>query len=898
MHYIAVTPLCLALAFPAAAQTNTDPVAPPPAQNPSAPSGEQEQVVPEDTAADIIVTGSRIRGTGPVGSAVISVGADQVVAQPTATVGEFLRKVPQIQGFGVDASSPSVSGGQGGTNTTRGSALNLRGVGPQATLTLIDGQRLSFSGVSSNYVDASAIPSIAIERIEVVPDGSSAVYGSDAVAGVVNFILRKDYEGLQARGRYGFADGYWLAQGSLLAGQRWGSGGVTLAYEYTRNDNLNGGERDYNRSDLREFGGSDLRNSQCSPGNIVVGGQSYAIPAGGVTPATANQLRAGTRNLCENLRFGDILPREERHRVYGYLEQEVGDRITLHAQGLYSARDYTSLAIQQGSTTNIVSLTVPNTNPFFVRPVGSTATSVTVEYDFTPLLGPIRQQGTTNTLFATGGIAWEVTDAWKVSLDGFYTSDFSEQNTRRPETATLTARLRSSDPTQAFNPFGGTNSPAVLDAIYSGLFNPYAVSRTRGGSIQADGPLVALPGGDVRLAIGGEFVRYTSDAGSRQGTAAAPSIINNPKLSRNQKSAYAELYVPVFGTANAAPGLERLDLSAAVRYDDYDDVGSTTNPKIGLNWSPVAGLLFKGSYGTSFRAPGLQDLPLLRTGASLTVATLTDRQSPTGSSVGLTLNAGNPDLTPETAETWSATVQVNPTQIRGLQLSATYFSLLYKDLIGFPPRTSQSLLDANYSFAVTRNPSDALIQSYLDRGLVINGVRPPVIAFLYDGSAQNLGSISTSGFDFDASYAFEAGASRFDIGVNGSYVLNYDFAVTQIATPVEQTGRINFPVEFRARAYAGWELNGFSVGATLNHVGGYSNTLVTPNQRVSSWNPIDLNVAYEFRSAGLLNGLSLGVNVTNLLDEDPPFVNIVGGFDPGQASAVGRLVAFTLAKKF
>lgn len=897
MQYTVVVPLYLAIALPAAAQTTTDPVAPP-VENTAAASGAQGQVTEADVSPEIVVTGSRIRGTGPVGSAVISVGAEQVAAQPVVTVGEFLRRVPQIQGFGVDASSPSVSGGQGGTNTTRGSALNLRGVGPQATLTLIDGQRLSFSGVSSNYVDASAIPTIAIERIEVVPDGSSAVYGSDAVAGVVNFLLRKDYDGLEARARYGVADGYWLAQGGLIAGKRWGSGGVTLAYEYSRNDNLNGGERDFARSDLRAFGGSDLRNSQCSPGNIVTGGQSYAIPAGGVTPATAGQLVRGTRNLCENLRFGDILPRENRHRIYGYADQELGDRLTLHVQGLYSARDYTSLAIQQGSTTNIVNLTVPNTNPFFVRPTGSTATSVTVEYDFTPLIGPIRQEGTTNTLFVTGGLAWNVTDQWKVSIDGLYTSDFSQQDTRRVDTNALTARLRSSDPTQAFNPFGGPNSQAVLDAIYSGVFNPYAVSRTRGGSIQADGPLFNLPGGDVRLAAGGEFLRYTSDAGSRQGTLAAPTIIDNPKLSRNQWSAYSELYVPFFGPANAVPGLERLDLSAAIRYDHYNDVGSTTNPKIGLNWSPVTGLLFKGSYGTSFRAPGLQDLPLLRTGASLTVATLTDRQSPTGSSVGLTLNAGNPNLTPETAETWSATVQVNPPNIRGLQFSATYFSLTYKDLIGFPPRTSQSLLDTNYAFAVTRNPSDALIQSYLDRGLVINGVRPPTVAFLYDGSAQNLGSIGTSGFDFDASYAFEAGASRFDVGVNGSYVLNYDFAVTQIATPIEQTGNINFPVEFRARAYANWQLGGFSVGATLNHVGGYRNTLVTPNERVSAWNPIDLNVAYELRDAGALSGLSFGVAVTNLLDEDPPFVNIVNGFDPGQASALGRLVAFTVNKKF
>ena len=886
---ITVSVLALAASMPALAQTA-----------PQTGSGERPQgsadAVPEAADDAIVVTGSRIRGTGPVGSNVVSVGAADIAAQPTATLGEFLRKVPQIQGFGVDASSAVVSGGQGGTNTTRGSSINLRGVGPSATLTLVDGQRMSFSGVSSNYVDVNAIPSVAVERIEIVPDGASAVYGSDAVAGVVNFILRKNYEGVQLRGRYGFADGYWLAQGSLLAGTGWGSGGAVFAYEYSRNYNLQGNERDYVLYDLRARGGRDYRNGQCSPGNIVVGGQSYAIPQSGVTPATASLLTAGSRNLCENLSTADILPKEERHKFYGYAYQEIGDSLRLHIQGIYSMRDFTAQAIQQGSTSNIVNLSVPNTNPFFVRPVGSTATQVTVEYDFTPLLGTINQTGYTDTIFVTGGLAWNVDDNWKVSLDGVYSEDRSAQITRRIDSTVLTARLRSADPTQAFNPFGGANSQGVLDAIYSGVFNPFATSRTRGGSLQADGSLFAIGGGDVRLAVGAEYLRYTSDTGNAQGAQAAPTLTVNPKLARNQKSAFAELYVPIFGSANAVGGFERLDLSAAIRYDDYSDVGSTTNPKFGLNWSPVRGLLFKGSYGTSFRAPGLQDLPLLRTGAGLTVATWTDPLSSTGTSVGLQLNAGNPNLRPEQAETWSLSAELTPVQ--GLRLSATYFNLLYKDLIGFPPRTTSSLLDPNYAFAVTRNPTAAQIAAITSKGLTLQGVVPPVIAFLYDGSAQNLGSIHTDGIDFDASYAFDAGGGELTLGVNGTYTMSYDFAVTQIATPVDRAGNLGFPVKFRGRAYAGWRSGGLSVNAILNHVGGYTNTLATPQQEVSSWNPVDFDISYEFKDRGMLSGLAIGLSVTNLFDSDPPFVNNAGGWDPGQASALGRLVAFTLTKKF
>jgi iron complex outermembrane receptor protein len=366
--------LALALAstsvFAQAAVAQTAPEAEQPAEVADAAAASDEAAA-ED--GGIIVTGSRIRGVAPVGSNVISVGSEDLARQPTATVTEFLRKIPQVQGFGVDASSPTVSG-QGGTNTTRGSSINLRGLGPGATLTLVDGTRLPNSGVSGNYIDPNAIPALAIERVEVVADGASAIYGSDAVAGVVNFITRKDYDGVLVRGRYGVADGYWVAQAGFVGGMRWATGGFAASYEHSENNNLNGGERDYIRSDLTAFGGGDFRNSQCNPGNIVVGGVPYAIPAGGVTPATATSLVRNTRNFCENVRFADVLPAENRDSFVVNAHQELGAGLTLSAQVIYSDRNYNAKALQQGSTSNLVNLSVPIANPFFVRPVGSTAT--------------------------------------------------------------------------------------------------------------------------------------------------------------------------------------------------------------------------------------------------------------------------------------------------------------------------------------------------------------------------------------------------------------------------------------------------------------------------------------------------------------------------------------------
>jgi len=926
-HRFLISTACLAIAAPAWAQTtpaSPDPAAsaaPQASANPSNTSAVPPAISPapaEDGAVaaraapaapdtgpissdsvgkDIVVTGSRIRGVAPVGSQVISVGAEQIARAPTATVTDFLRKVPQIEGFGVDASS-NVQQGTGGTNTTRGSAINLRGLGTQATLTLLDGDRMASSGVNGTYVDPTAIPSIAIERIEVEADGASAVYGSDAVAGVVNFILRKDYDGVMAQARNGTADGYWLWQVGAIAGKRWDTGGFQISYQHQKHDNLNGDERDYYLNDLTAFGGSDYRNTDCNPGNIVLNGTRYAIPQGGVTAANRGDLVAGTENRCENLSHTDILPREERDSVVASFHQKLADGLTMKVEGLYSNRNYLALGIQQGSSSNIVSLTVPNTNAYFVSPPGTAPKSETVEYDFTPELGDIRQYGYTKDIHISGGLDYDISSHWRASVEGFWGQDKSNQNAQRVNSTSLTTALASSNPATAFNPFGGGNSDAVLASIFNGVFNPYATSLIDGGTAQVNGDLFHIGGGMVRVAVGAEMVNYGLHTGSNIGTIGS-AVLTTAYQSRAQKSVFGELYVPIFGPDNARPGLEKLELSIAGRYDHYDDVGNTSNPKIGVNWSPFRGLTFKGSYGTSFRAPALQDLPLIRAGSGLAVVTWLDPTSPTGSSTGLSLNAGNPDLTPETATTYTFTAQVEPPSIPGLSLSATYYSIKYENNIISPPRTSTSLLDPNYAFAVTRNPSDALIQSYLNEGFTIAGIRPATVAFFYNGQAANSGSIYTNGIDFDFNYDRETPIGQLTFGFVGTYLMHYKVAVTKVAPELEQRGNINYPVDFRFQASAGWARDGLSAEVTANYVNGYSNNLLTPNENIGSWTTFDLHLGYDFQSdSKVLHGLGISIDASNLFDKNPPFVNIQGGYDPGEASALGRLVAFTVTKKF
>ncbi|MFC3077441.1 TonB-dependent receptor [Phenylobacterium terrae] len=857
----------------------------------AAPAWAQDSAVEE-----VVVTGSRIRGVETVGSNVVSLGAEEIARQPSATVHDLLKQVPQIQGFGYDPSSAVVSG-TSGTNTTRGSALNLRGLGPQATLVLLDGRRLPASGVNGTYIDPTSIPAIALDRIEVVADGASAVYGSDAVAGVVNFIVRKNFTGARTQVRLGWADGYETRQFGQLFGHDWGSGHAMIALEHSQNTNLNGAERDYVRSDLRPFGGRDFRGTQCSPGNILVGSTPYAIPAGGVTPATAGQLVAGTRNRCETFRLGDILPEQERNSVVLYAEQNLTESVSVFLEGLYTKRDYVANAIQQGSSSVVATLSVPRTNPFFVAPPGTNPTSVNVEHFFGPELGVLRQHGYFRTTHLAGGFRFELPGEWSGDLTGFYGRTDEAQDTQRILPAALTAALNSTDPATAFNPFGGPNRPEVLAAINSGVFNPYARNTLAGAEVQANGPVWELPGGLMRLAVGAEYVNYGLGAGSRQGDAANPSRLFL-YTSRYQKAAFAELFVPIFGDANAAPGLRRLDLSLAYRWDDYSDVGSTSNPKVGVTWSPIEGLLLKGTYGTSFRAPLLQDLQLLRGGAALIVSTVPDPLSPTGTSTGLAVNAGNPNLTPEEATNWAFTFDYQPPAVPGLRLSATWFSIDYDNQVSNPPRGSQTLLDPNYQFLVTRNPTEAQIQAWLAQGLRINGIRPPVVAWLQNAQTQNLGGTKVRGVDFDASYRWDTELGEFNVGVNGSYTHTFKVKITPVAPELEQVGAINFPLRLRSRVFAGWNRGPMTAQVTWNHADDYKNPLTSPTQKIDDFDTVDVHLGYEFEDTGRrwLDGLSISLDAQNLFDADPPFVDLEGGWDPGQASAVGRFVAVTLAK--
>jgi iron complex outermembrane recepter protein len=853
-----------------------------------------------DSVTEVIVTGSRIRGVAPVGSNLISVDQDNLIKVPATNTVDMLRRVPQISGYGSNEQMKFQSGPTGsGTNATRVETVNLRGVGASATLVLFDGLRVPAGGLGGTQVDVTSLPVSALERVEVVADGASAIYGSDAVAGVVNFVPKTRVDEWESRAQVGLADGFDTLSVSQTLGGDWGSGGWMAAVQHSENSHLNGRERDFYKSDLGALGGRDYRSTQCNPGTIIANGVSYAIPEGGVTPATANQLVPNTVNRCELYRTGDIIAQQRRESAYFNVDQNIGERFTVFLRGVGARREYEADDYSQGSTTQVTRLTVPASNAFFVRPPGSSG-PVSVDYFYGPDQGTLEFAGDSSYYQLILGGTAQLWSDWQANWKTGWSRTEDELVAVNFLAAQQSAALASSDPNVALNPFG-RNDPSKIGYIFTNLFNPFADYELLTNTLDASGSLFDLPGGAVRVALGVDYTDYTINTGNYRGDIAAPVYMLTPS-DRQIRAAFGELFVPIFGDANGRAGLRSLELSLAGRLDDYSDVGRTSNPKIGINYSPIDSLAFKGSYGTSFKAPGTNNLAVDRPGSALIVFSATDPLSPTGTSIGLNINAGNPDLAPEEAETYSFSAQFKPESIPGLTLNATWFSIESTGGILSVPAQS-ALTNPLYAPFVTRNPTqaqvDAIVAAY-PQLLVRSGTLNPLPAFVVDTRPLNSGGFQLEGIDFVGGFDVPSQYGDFYFGLNGTYNTDWEVRVTDDAPASKLLDRVNNPLRLRMRGELGWQLGGWSTDAILNYVNGYQNTQVSPTQKVDSYVTLDLRGAYRFGEQGNLftRGLTLTVSVANALDEDPPFVDVESGIDAANASAIGRMIALTLQKNW
>jgi iron complex outermembrane receptor protein len=600
----------------------------------------QNRAQSEPDIETVTVTGTSIRGVAPIGSNLVSVGRDTLEKSAAINASEMTNTVPAITQSGAAAQ---------GENTYSYYAPSIHGLGGSAsntTLVMVDGMRMPGGGTQFGQTDPNIIPSSAIQRVEVLADGASSIYGSDAVAGVVNYITRREFRGLEFNGKIGAANAWNSGDINGIWGQAWSTGSIYVAGQYSYQSALANNSRAFlSRGDYRAQGGQNLDTFYCSPATIrtpASGTDVFLSP--GATTTIAN---TAANAPCNNTVNGDVIPSAERMAGMARIIQNVGDRLTLTATA-----DYGHLIgvrnLQEGLISG-VTVYGPGSgkggqiNPFFQAPAGEPgATQETISWSAL-LPGTQGAMGgrygvetqSNDTLFLYGNAEYRVSDNWTVKFsDSFGRSRSSDArngvfcsscailalNGTAQANGSATASsvgganiialnmpLMAANALDMWGANGGASSAATMAQVYSQNQSNTHWNSYNQSKLEMQGILFNLPAGPLRVAAGAEYMWLTQDV-STVGTAGLGPTQGLSKyfqfaLSRNVYSAYAELVVPIVSPDMRIPLVQSIELDLSARYDRYSDVGQTSNPKIAANWRVLDDLKVRGNYATAFVAP-------------------------------------------------------------------------------------------------------------------------------------------------------------------------------------------------------------------------------------------------------------------------------------------------------
>jgi iron complex outermembrane recepter protein len=613
----------------------------------------------ESADEQIIVTGTNIAGQAPVAAQRITIDRSEIERSGAVNVEQLFRQIPQ--NFGGVVRSDDIAPSEGvasdviarQSNQFNGAALNLRGYGSGATLVLINGRRSAPSGRAGNFTDISSIPLSAIERIEILPDGASAIYGADAVGGVVNIILRRQFSGLESAVRYGYVDGTGARSWgvSQAIGTGWSSGRALLNVDYSEQSGAGLGASARVTADLREFGGIDNRSLFCDPGTLIVGGVRYALPALATGLPVASSLVARTENRCNALRLS---PRQTVLALAGSAEQRLAPDLTMNLDLRFARRESSSLGV------NSAIIQVPRTSIFYVNPTGGT-TNVAINRDLSAIAGPSSIANRVDSPTGTLALAWRPSERIEIRSD-LVVSREESRSTRSQVDNSLLSRLITANPS-TFNPFAGPTgqATAILAQIQA---NPQITeintqSDFWSASLVGSGELIRLAGRWVSFALGAEYREqdYATLTTVSSSSLATPTLLPSGGA-RETASAFGEIAVPLLAERGERGNVT---LSGAGRLERTNDFGTAFTPQLGAEWTAFDGVRLRGQWRRSFKAPDLERLNLPNTAL---IQTLPDPSVPGGSSAVLIWSGGNPALVAETSETWTAGIDVTPRLLR------------------------------------------------------------------------------------------------------------------------------------------------------------------------------------------------------------------------------------------
>lgn len=892
----------------------------------------------EATDADIVVTGTLIRGTTAVGSQTLSVGQAEIAAKGAFSTNELLSVIPQIaNSFNgrIEADPRGIQGS--GTSITRPNLRNFPSSNTTSgalTLMLVDGLRLTPVGVNQSSVDADIIPSAIIEGVDVVTDGGSSLYGADAVAGVLNFRSLRKFDGLKIDANYGLGTtikSYRAWDAAITAGRSWTGGNAYISVSHTnRSEVLNGDTSWSNGIVYNAAGVASLSFTQCNtPQQTETRWGRFSPAATGFTnnPQLAG---AGPRSLgtgCDRVVQDTYSPKLTRTNVFAAVTQELGENVDLRVTGYWTKRDISYSSYPRGHTsagsgiTTAQQLTIaypaalatPVTQPFsfFSVPEG-------VGYSFGPNAAYV------NTPARVGFTTWGITPELTVKLGGNWqvraSAHYGRSNNFQsfPGVDSVKAQCYITGCTGiAAGQLNPLNVAAASAAVINDI-NNYEVAQQTNQQMfflraVADGPLFALPSGDAKVAVGVEY--QNNRAESRLGTGVV-GLINSGAFAsaqRNAKSAFAEVTVPITSFA---------DINASVRHDAYSDsAGSSTNPSIGLALKPASWLKLFGHWNTSFNAPTAIDTLAIGTGrfacGIYTAGSTNPAQRPTDQSVlsggtlplrdtsrqgtcALVLQGSSPGLQPQTAKSWAVGFELIPA--RGFRFGGQFYSIDLKNALGTlnPSVTSTYLTNPNlYTYNLTAAQYAAVLGT-LGNGAALAGQQPSTnIAIVVDTRISNLNAAKVEGVDFHVNYEGDFDFGRLSAGFSGTRQTRA--LITNGGVASNQLG-VGGPA-LSATMFLGLKTGRVSGRVTVNYSGRFTDNAINNLGVAEEVNPFmvtNLNFGYDFgESGGALAGTSFRLAIDNVFERTPQTIRRLNTNNPSFNNwTLGRVIKFGISKKF
>ena len=884
----------------------------------------QAQAQQSDSLGKVEITGSLIKHLdSETALPVTMIKAEEFAARGITTVADVMMTLPQSLSL-----APSNAGA--GTN------INLRGIGVNRTLVLVNGRRLANEATADGFANLDVIPFSALERVEVLNDGASSIYGSDAIGGVVNFITKKSYNGSSMTAQLGTpqrAGGGDEQRLSFITGKgdldqdgfNWFA--TVDAHQRSRLAQSDRASLSSNAA-LTALGRSPTTGtgSYAYPANVVStsssktpGNPSYA--AGCQSPYSVQA--ANSTCLLNGDNYNTALYGNQQLSFYtkGTLQHDADHTTTFEyirgQEFIDSVRNpATSAPISYATSTGFTSVAAPvitsTSSPYYpggaagVPAIAGLTGPLTVQYSAPGLAATKDLQVNNRFVVNDKGIIGD----WDYKAGANY--GISNRNITAAQGILNEQALNAGISNGTINPFGAQSATgqSYLNSIdMNGTTLRAATSTFLGVDGTITKEIGKLEGGPMSLALGGDVHQDTNkDQKMLAGLYAAPvSAAPTWANSKRMVSAmFAELDMPV---------TKKLTLNAAIRDDRYSDVGNTINPKASFRFQPNKELMFRGSASSGFRAPTLSDMygytvagantstsapmddPLLCPSATPNISGTGKAVS--GQTTSIVCNAKQPlktgataNLSPEKSQTFTIGTVIQPN--KDTIFSIDYWHINMTDMIGSLPQAAFMGNPGAYSNLFVRNPDGSL--AYINNTLT------------------NLGGQKVSGIDLSGNYQFPASsAGLFKIGMDGTYLTQFDNQVVNGGPWVSNIGQFGLAgngtvsslpiVSFRWRhnLHMQWIKGDWSTQVTQTFNSSYQDQNTTPvasanNHVIPAYSVVNLTVSY----TGIKNMMIVG-GINNVFDAMPPATNNSSypfGYLSSAASPLGRSFISSLTYKF